>query len=68
MKLLEDLNAFSGNGKLIKKVGIIICNPNFHAVFLYRLSSLFYRIRLSPLAKLIWYLNRVLFSIALNFE
>lgn len=67
MKIIEDLKAFS-KGSKIKLFVTILTNPCFHSVCLYRLSSFFYRIHLSPLSKVIWYLNRIIFNIDIDYR
>lgn len=67
MKIKEDLIAIS-NGSIKKSIATIITNPCFHSVLLFRLSSFLYRIKLSPLAKFFWYINRMLFSVDIDYR
>ena len=67
MKIANDIKAFS-NGSIKKAIVTIITNPCFHCVCLYRLSNLFYKIKLSPLSKLIWYINRLLFHVDIDYR
>ncbi|MBQ6421507.1 MAG: hypothetical protein IJK02_10575 [Clostridia bacterium] len=67
MKLKEDLRAFSGNNKK-KALETALTNPCFHAVALFRLSNLLYRMHLSPLAKMVWYYNRVIYSCDIDYR
>lgn len=68
LKIKEDLNAFACGGGMIKKAGIIICNPCFHAVLLFRISHLLYKVKLSPLSKIVWYINRMLFHVDIDYR
>lgn len=66
--IIEDMAAFAQDAGLKKKIIIAICNPNFHSVCLFRLSSFFYRLHLAPFAKLIWYINRLLFHVDIDYR
>ena len=68
MKLIKDLQEFVGEGGFIKTVGTVLINPCFHSVVLYRLSNFFYKIKCSALAKFIWYINRVIFSVDIDYR
>lgn len=67
MRIIKDIKAFS-NGSLKKAVSTINTNPCFHCVCLYRLSNLLYRMKLFPLSKLIWYVNRLLFHVDIDYR
>jgi len=67
MKLKEDLKGFAPNG-IGKKIGTVFFNPCFHSVVLYRLSNLFYKMHLSVLSKFLWYLNRMLFHVDIDYR
>ncbi len=43
-------------------------NPCFHSVCLYRFSCFLGRLHLFPLAKLIWYINRLLFCVDIDWR
>lgn len=68
MKLIKDLREFVGDGGVGKIVGTVLINPCFHSVVLYRLSSFFYKIKCSILAKFVWYINRVFFSVDIDYR
>ena len=68
MKLIKDLKGFVGEGGMGRIVGTILLNPCFHSVVLYRLSSFCYKIKCLPLAKIIWYINRVVFSVDIDYR
>lgn len=68
MKLIKDLREFVGDGGMGKIVGTVLINPCFHSVVLYRLSSFFYKIKCSVLAKFVWYINRVVFSVDIDYR
>ncbi len=67
MKIQIDLKRYSEGG-IKKAISTILLNPCFHSVALYRLSSFMYHIHLTPFAKIIWYLNRVLFNADIDFR
>lgn len=67
MKIGKDLQRYS-EGSIKKAILTILINPCFHTVCLYRLSSLLYRIHLTPLAKIVWYINRLLFHVDIDFR
>lgn len=67
MRLLEDLEAFSKGSKK-KMFATIIANPCFHCVAIFRLSNLFYKLHLSPVSKLLWYINRLLFYVDIDYR
>lgn len=46
----------------------MICNPCFHSVCFFRLSQFFYKIHLAPIAKLIWYFNRIIFNVDIDYR
>lgn len=68
IKIRKDLDAFSAGGGTLKKFGIILCNPCFHSVCLFRLSHFFYTLHLHPFSKIIWYINRVLYNVDLDYR
>ena len=67
MRIYQDLKAYS-NGSLKKAVVTLLKNPCFHSVLLYRVSNFLYRIKLSPLSKIIWYFNRLLFHVDIDYR
>ena len=67
MKIFKDLRAFSNNS-FIKMIFTLFFNPCFHSVVLFRISSFFYKIKLIPIAKIIWYLNRVIYSVDIDYR
>lgn len=68
LKIIEDYKEFTRNGGRIKKVSTIFLNPCFQSVALYRLSSFLYHNRLDILAKLVWYINRIIFSVDIDYR
>lgn len=67
MKIYSDLKRYS-KGSIKKAILTILINPCFHCIVLYRISSLMYHMHLTPLAKIIWYLNRIIFSVDIDFR
>lgn len=68
MRLVEDFNEFTAGGGIGNKITTLLLNPNFHAVCLFRLSNFFYRIKLSPISKIVWYINRLLFHVDIDYR
>lgn len=67
MRILDDFKAYAGNS-LGKGISTIFLNPCFHSIVLYRLSCTLYRIHLKLPAKIVWYVNRILFNVDLDFR
>lgn len=67
MKIWKDLQEYSG-GSLKRAIVTLLTNPCFHSIVLYRLAHFFYNIRLSILAKVIWYFNRVIFNVDIDYR
>lgn len=67
MRLVEDYKSFTTTGGFGKKITTLF-NPNFHCVCLYRLSNLLYKCHLGFLGKMIWYINRLLFSVDIDYR
>lgn len=68
MKIVQDFKAFTKEEGMLKKISTILFNPCFHSVCLYRLAGLFNSIHLSVVAKIIWYLNRMLFHVDIDYR
>ena len=68
MRLIEDYREFTKNDGMIKKFSTVFLSPCFQSVALYRLSSFFYHNRLGVLAKLVWYINRIIFSVDIDYR
>lgn len=68
MKILDDLREFTKGGGICKRIVTIIINPCFHAVCLYRLSHFFFLIHLTGISKIVWYINRMLFHIDIDYR
>lgn len=67
MRLWKDLKAFSAGSKK-KMIVTVLMNPCFHSVCLYRLANLFYRLHLGIIAKIIWYINRIVFCCDIDYR
>lgn len=68
MSIGADFVAASGGKGFPRSLGTLLLNPCFHAVALFRLSALLYRVHVEPLAKVIWYLNRMLYHVDLDYR
>lgn len=66
-KVIQDIRAYS-KGSVLKIFSTILINPNFHCVFLYRIAHFFHVIHLDIIAKLFWYLNRVLYAVDIDYR
>lgn len=66
-KIIEDIKVYS-NGSVMKVFSTILTNPDFHSVFIYRIANFFHTINLDIIAKLFWYLNRILYSVDIDYR
>lgn len=66
-KVIQDIRVYS-NGSLLKMFSTILINPDFHCVFLYRIAHLFYIMHLNIIAKLFWYINRILYAVDIDYR
>lgn len=66
--IIKDLKAFCRGSGIGKIIATVILNPCFHAVFLYRISSCLYRMHLRIFAKIVWYLNRVIYNVDIDYR
>ncbi|MDK2586345.1 hypothetical protein QOZ83_10770 [Romboutsia sedimentorum] len=64
---MSDLKYFKENSHSKSYIGVLV-NPCFYAVLLYRLSNQLYRYKLSIFAKLVWFINRVVFSVDIDYR
>lgn len=55
-------------GGIGKKLATLLFNPNFHSVCLYRLSNFFYLCHLAVVSKVVWYINRLLFHVDIDYR
>ena len=68
MNITADFTAAAGRKRFPKSLGTLLLNPCFHAVAFFRFSSLLYRHCLEPVAKVVWYLNRALYHVDLDYK
>lgn len=73
MRISQDLQEFCkrnvcAGGGIKSMVITLLTNPCFHSVCLYRISSFFYKIHLSPISKIIWYFNRMIYHIDIDYR
>ncbi len=68
MYIVKDLKAFCNSGGIGKVLATIFLNPCFHAVLLYRIASFLNRIHLKIFAKIIWYVNRVVYNVDIDYR
>lgn len=65
--MINDLNNFRNNSPS-KSYFAVLLNPNFYSVILYRISNKLYKFKLSILAKIIWLINRIVFSVDIDYR
>ena len=68
MKIIEDFKAFVDGRGIGKAITVLCFNPCFHSVFLFRLASFFYKIHLSVISKIIWYINRLIYHVDIDYR
>lgn len=68
MNIVTDFRVCTEGKGFTRSMGTLLFNPCFHSVALFRLSSLLYRVRLEPLAKVVWCVNRMLFHVDLDYR
>lgn len=68
MNITVDFAAVSEGKKFPRSLGTLLLNPCFHAVALFRLSAILYRAHLEPLAKMVWYVNRILYHVDIDYR
>lgn len=68
MNIIADFAAAAKGKAFPRCLGTLLLNPCFHAVVLFRVSSFLYRVHLEPLAKVIWYVNRMIYHVDLDYK
>lgn len=64
---MSDIKFFKENSPS-KSYGAVFLNPCFYAVILYRISNKLYKLNLRLLAKFIWFINRIIFSVDIDYR
>lgn len=64
---MSDFKNFKNNSPS-KSYGAVLLNPCFYSVLLYRISNKFYKRRLTILAKIVWFINRIIFSVDIDYR
>jgi len=67
MRILEDYKEFASGG-VKGKIATILFNSCFHSVALYRLSNFCYKLHLTVFSKIIWYVNRMLYHVDIDYR
>lgn len=65
--MFSDFKNFRNNSPSKSYIAVLI-NPNFYSVLLYRLSNFMYRNKLSFIAKILWFMNRIIFSVDIDYR
>lgn len=68
MRITKDFSEFVEGGGIVKKIVTMVFNPCFHSVCLYRLSNLFHKMHIDILAKIVWYINRILYNVDIDYR
>ena len=68
MNIDVDFSVASRGKGFPRSLGTFFLNPCFHTVVLFRFSALLYRLHFEPLAKIIWYINRVLYHVDIDYR
>lgn len=64
---MEDFRFFKENSPSQSSFAVLL-NPCFYSVKLYRMSHFFYRKKMTVIAKLIWLINRIIFSVDIDYR
>ena len=64
---MSDFKYFKENSPSKSYIAVLL-NPCFYSVLLYRVSNKLYKFNLVVLAKLIWILNRIVFSVDIDYR
>jgi len=67
MRILEDFK-FYRKESLSKSVFAVLINPCFHCLLLYRVSHMLYRNKLTIIAKCIWFINRIIYNVDIDYR
>lgn len=67
MKIIEDFRCFKNNSHS-KSIFAVLINPCFHSVLLFRISNFIYRYKTPIFPKIIWYINRLLFAVDIDYR
>lgn len=65
--MLSDLQYYKENSPSNSYLAVLL-NPCYYAVVLYRISNKLYRTRLGILAKLVWFANRIIFAVDIDYR
>lgn len=65
--MIRTLKDYKNNSHTNSYIAALL-NPCCHTVILYRLSNKLYRLRLNLLAKLIWFINRIIFNVDIDYR
>lgn len=64
---MSDIKKFRDNSPS-RSYGAVFLNPCFYTVVLYRISNKLYKMKLKIFAKLIWFINRIFFSVDIDYR
>lgn len=65
--MFSDLKYYKENSPSKSYVAVLL-NPCYYSVLLYRISNKLYRIKLGSLAKIVWFINRIIFSVDIDYR
>lgn len=64
---MGDYKYFKENSATKSGIAVLL-NPCFYSVKLYRISNFLFKRRLGAIAKIIWFINRVIFSVDIDYR
>ena len=64
--LVEDAKLYKRLDPSVKSPLVLFLHAGYHSMILYRLARLFYDLKMYPVSFLIYYLNRILFSVDIH--
>ena len=67
VNFMSDIKNFRNNSPSRSYVAVLL-NPCFYSVVLYRISNKLYKMKLKVFAKIIWLINRIIFSVDIDYR
>lgn len=65
--MFNDFKNFKNNSPSKSALAVML-NPCYYSVVLYRISHKLYKLKLSPIAKIVWFINRIMFSVDIDYR
>ncbi|WP_270275994.1 serine O-acetyltransferase [Enterococcus casseliflavus] len=67
MSIFKELLYWKNNSPSKSYLGVLI-NPNYHSLIVFRFANFLYRHKVLFLPKILWYINRIIFSIDIDYR